>query len=239
MVKQILSVCFLGFLCVASTPAWCNPAGVWNIQGIMKVSVLQEGVPLRKLVFNSNAQYALNADGSFAKGGVTGIWRMKGNGKRFSVSIDQPSLLATVATALNGRNVDFTNLRILEAKLSGAELENGISGSDVWKYAYDTHYNGPLTHVVEKVEVTFAGVSPQPPTVGNGVNVYETSTNAGSFGAVTSMYTGSFGFTLTSQYIEPSVISINTGYPDGAAFITPSIPLDGVITPIPAPALAQ
>ena len=183
MLRQILSVCCLVWMMGAFESAWCGMVGNWDIQGIMKIRVHQEGVPFRKFVFNSNAQYNLNADGTFSKGDVVGTWRKFRHRKGFVVQINESSLLATIESALNGRGVVFSNLHVLMAKLSGMKYVNGISGIDVWEYGYDTFYNGAYTSVVEKVEVTYAGLRPQEDSPGGpGVNVYDIPTNTGSFG---------------------------------------------------------
>lgn len=164
-----------------------EPIGSWTIQGIQKVNVRQAGVPFREFVFTPQSTYQFNADHTFSKGGVTGTWNSLPK-NRFSVEVDLGSLSNSIEQALQGRGITFSHLQILNADLQGAMVKNGLCGKDIWKYSYDIVDQGKNSKVVESVEVSFVSVLPKEQVdSGAGVNIYDLSTNTGSFGSVVTM----------------------------------------------------
>jgi hypothetical protein len=174
MQKKKFLISGLGILpviCLLPTLVCAQVTGVWNTTALTRLDVTAikaPGLKAEHTVDIADSTYSYRIDGSFVAGDITGSWIQ--NKLQYTIKVNK-LILENVyrqmleAPASNGKPSDlFVNsVKLVNSKLLGTQLDNGILGTESYEYHLDlTSKNTGRREVIKvKQTVQLAGQPPK------------------------------------------------------------------------------
>ncbi|MCX7096789.1 MAG: hypothetical protein NTV43_02655 [Methylococcales bacterium] len=138
-------------LALIFTLAWLLPStvvaqvtGIWDTTALTRFDVTAikaPGLVPEHSVSIADGAYEFGVNGHFTAGEISGVWRQKNS--NYMVTADRFALENQYRLALESTpGMIVKQVKLLNSKLAGSQLDNGIWGSERYEYKIDISLNG-------------------------------------------------------------------------------------------------
>lgn len=127
--------------------AWGQATGDWETTALTRIDIVAiqaPGLIPRHTVDITDGNYRFAVDGSFSAGDIQGVWTQKG--AKYLVAPNRVALqnqfrlnIENTPPAEGEEPVTVNDVRLLDVKFTGVQLDNGIWGDELYTYKLDVN----------------------------------------------------------------------------------------------------